>query len=150
MSYLIENASYTNQALTVFLNLLRGGLAAGEYSPTFIDIGIGGNYWAGVDTHVRVGPDPSETEIRLRVFRARVVGTEIVSNNEVKYTAMIEPHDCIRNDINEMSLITSNGIMLSHWVAPEAGPTPSPCEVIDKSGYVTFFIEWKIRLTVSV
>ena len=151
MAFTIENAAYTNQALMVFLNLLRGGVSASEYSPTFIDIGIGGNFLNGSDQHHRVPPDPTEIEIRTRIFRARVVGTRIISDTEIAYTAMIEPHECINSGINEMALVTSNNTMISHWIAPAIGGDPAnECITISKSGYVYFFIEWKVKLSVKV
>ena len=149
-TYTVTTADYTDQALNAFLNMLKGGAAGSDYAPTFVDVGIGGNYdLTGHDTGNRVAPDPTETEVRKRIFRARIITAEVIGGEKIKYTAVAEPHECISSNINELGLISSNGTMIAHWVGPETGPSPSPATTYSKSGYITVYFEWELNLTIS-
>jgi len=147
-SFDIINADYTSNAKTAILNLLRGGSAAGAWGPTFIDIGTGGNLnLSGVDTHARFAPDPSETELRRRIFRANIVYTELVGESSVKYVAAVDAHEAISSDINEFGLIASNQLMIAHLVLPATATPPYPAETFDKTGYVRLMLYWAIDLS---
>lgn len=150
-SVIIDTGNYTNQARTAFLNILKGGSGNTGYDIAFIDVGTGGEYTpAGVFTGNRVAPDPAETEIRKRLFRANIVYSSLDGDNKIRFVAGLEPHECLSNVIDEFALISSNGVMIAHYVTSETGPTPSPTTKYTKSSVVAWALTWVININLTI
>lgn len=144
------SGDYTNQAKIAFLNMIRGGTSTGNWSPAFIDIGTGGDFNPDGTTPVppgRVPPDPTELEIRKRIFRGNIVYSEVIGEDEVKYVAAIDAHEAISTDINEFALIATNQVMIAHMVLP---PDPIFAEKFEKTSVVRWMLEWVIKIDLQL
>lgn len=144
---LLEVREFKNSTTDASKAVVRG-LLASDFENKMIDtisVGDGGDLEIAPphnDTGQRVGPDPSETEMRSVIENLSI---QIVSEvtNGVKYTALAKVEQANSDDINEFGLLTRDGTLVAHFVTEEVSPG-GRARKYPKKSWMYLAIRWTV------
>jgi hypothetical protein len=143
------NNLVVNSASSVLLGLLQRDF--GNFAPTNIGIGDGGDLEqdAKIDSGARVAPAATDTEIRSAVSKVPITQVEVdaTNPNKITYIAVAKPTEAVTPSINELTLESANGTLISHFVT-ESDST-GRARKYPKSSLEYLIIRWTIELTVN-
>jgi len=121
-----------------------------DYLPYYIHLGTGGDYAqeGKYDAEQRVAPATTDTEIRESLIKLPIVKVDRISDNQWTYIAIADPSQALTTSLNEMTLETFNGTLISHYVTlPEAGAVRSKRLV--KTSLFYLIVRWTFTLTLA-
>lgn len=121
-----------------------------NYMPYYISVGSGGDLdqTTLLDTGRRVAPAVTDTRIRSLVYRIPILQANTVSNTSWTYVAVARPHEALTTSLNELTLETLNGTLISHYVEP-APPGEVRAEKHVKSSLEYLVIQWTLTFDLS-
>ena len=143
-----EDNLVVDSAETVIARLMMRDTA--DYLPYCIHLGTGGDLTqeGKYDAEARVAPATTDTEIRSSLIKLPIVKVDRLSENQWTYIAIAEPSQALTTSLNEMTLETFNGTLISHYVTlPEAGQVRSKRLV--KTSLFYLVIRWTFTLTLA-
>ena len=143
-----DNNLVVDTAETVLSRLMMRDTA--DYLPYYIHLGTGGDLTqeGKYDADMRIAPASTDTEIRASLIKLPIIRVDKLSENQWTYVAIAEPFQALTTSLNEMTLETFNGTLISHYVTlPEAGQVRSKRLV--KTSLFYLVIRWTFTLTLA-
>jgi len=121
-----------------------------NYMPYYISIGSGGDLdqTTLLDTGERVAPALTDTKIRSLVYRIPIIQANTVSATSWTYVAVARPYEALTTSLNELTLETLNGTLISHYVEP-ALPGEVRAEKHVKSSLEYLVIQWTLTFNLN-
>lgn len=132
---------------TVLAGLLQRDFV--NYAVQFIGVGDGGDFdqAAKVDTGARVAPAVTDTELRSVIARIPILQVDVNESDPLEwtYTAVAKKGEAVTTGFDELSLETTNGTLVSHFITP-ADTLGGRARKYPKTTLEYLVFKWTIKL----